>query len=287
MTSKNVPKRLWDFGIKHAAHVIQVLPSKSLNNRTPHEVVHGHTPDISELVDFDFYDLVWVYDTKHPGVGDEDKILCPWLGVAHDVGSDMCYWVMPESGIALARTTVQHVTRDDMLDPAISEQITKFDKALNARLDDTNFCIKVDDAVIGDFKDDLPQWDAWDPAYGDETTTPTAGEYGDMILEERKDIDEVDDDTYDGLIGATFTLDESSNNGGNLATVTRRVTDDNGNMVGKAHPNPLLSTAEYEITLEDGTTDKYFANVICENIYSQLDSEGKENLVMNEIADHR
>lgn len=287
MTSKNVPKRLWDFGIRHAAHVMQVLPSRSLNNRTPYEVVHGHTPDISELVDFDFYDLVWVYDKKHPGVSEEDKILCRWLGVAHDVGSDMCYWVMPESGIALARTTVQHVTRDDMLDPAINEQIIKFNEALTTRLDDTNFKIKLDEVVFDDYRDDLPQWDAWDPAYGDEKTTPTHDEYDNMILEERKDMDEYDDDTYDGLIGASFRLDESSNNGGNLATVTRRVTDDNGNMVGKAHPNPLLSTAEYEVTLEDGTTDKYFANVICENIYSQLDSEGKENLVMNEIVDHR
>ena len=286
MVSKSVPKRLWDFGIKHAAKVMQMIPSRRLNNRTPYEVVHNHTPDISELADFDFYDLVWIYTKKHPGVGDEDRELGRWMGVSHDIGSDMCYWVMPVSGVPLARTTVQHVTRDDMLDPDIAGQIEQFNEKLNARLDDTNHAIEQIDGVSFDYKDDLPQWDAWDPAYGDDSTTPTDSEYGNMVQEETKDVDDIDDATYDKFIGATFRLDDS-NNGGNLATVKRRVTDINGHMIGKTHPNPLLSTAEYEVELEDGTTDRYFANVIAENIYSQLDTEGQERVVLSEIVDHR
>ena len=286
MVSKSVPKRLWDFGIKHAAKVMQMIPSRRLNNRTPYEVVHNHTPDISELADFDFYDLVWIYTKKHPGVGDEDRELGRWMGVSHDIGSDMCYWVMPVSGVPLARTTVQHVTRDDMLDPDIAGQIEQFNEKLNARLDDTNHAIEQIDGVSFDYKDDLPQWDAWDPAYGDDSTTPTDSEYGNMVQEETKDVDDIDDATYDQFVGATFRLD-GSNNGGNLATVKRRVTDINGHMIGKAHPNPLLSTAEYEVELEDGTTDRYFANVIAENIYSQLDTEGQERVVLSEIVDHR
>ena len=107
-----------------------------------------------------------------------------------------------------------------------------------------------------------------------------------MVQEETKDVDDIDDATYDQFVGATFRLDDS-NNGGNLATVKRRVTDINGHMIGKTHPNPLLSTAEYEVELEDGTTDRYFANVIAENIYSQLDTEGQERVVLSEIVDHR
>ncbi len=55
----------------------------------------------------------------------------------------------------------------------------------------------------------------------------------------------------------------------------------------KSHCNPLLDTCQYEIKLEDGTTDRCFANSIAENLSSQVDSEECEFLVMKEICNHQ
>jgi hypothetical protein len=52
------------------------------------------------------------------------------MGVAHKVGSEMCYWLMPVSGISVANTTVQHVTLEEMCNPNIQMQIEAFDKTL-------------------------------------------------------------------------------------------------------------------------------------------------------------
>jgi hypothetical protein len=60
-----------------------------------------------------------------------------------------------------------------------------------------------------------------------------------------------------------------------------------GNPLGKAHPNPLLDTREYEVQLEDGTYDSYFANTIAENLFSQCDAEGREFNTVKEIVGHR
>ena len=49
----------------------------------------------------------------------------------------------------------------------------------------------------------------------------------------------------------------------------------------------MLDTREYEIELEDGTEDRIMANKIAENIYSQLDDEGREILTFGDIIDHR
>jgi hypothetical protein len=38
--------------------------------------------------------------------------------------------------------------------------------------------------------------------------------------------------------------------------------------------------------LDDGTIERYTANVIAENLYSQCDSEGCQFLVLDEIIDH-
>ena len=42
-----------------------------------------------------------------------------------------------------------------------------------------------------------------------------------------------------------------------------------------------------DTAFDDGTQDKYFANIIVENLYSQIDSEGRQFLVLEEMTDHR
>ena len=290
MTEKKVPKRLWDYGFKHAAKMMQFVPRQSLGNRTPIEAVTGKTPDISEYLDFDFYDLVWYFPGVHPSISEENRALGRWLGVSHRIGSDMCYWIMPVSGNPIAETTVQHVTRDDILDADISAQITEFNQNLTKRLDDTNFILMPGNQnfEVDDEYDDFAAPDD-DPAYGD--NTPTEAQYGSMATEFTNvlpDEDEIKEaEVYDKYIGVRIVLDEDTNDGGNLATVKRRVTDMHGRPSGTAHNNPMLDSREYEIELEDGTVDRIFANKIAQNLYSQVDDEGREILAFQEIIGHR
>ena len=58
MVSNNTPRRVWDFGIKHAAKFISMITSVKLNGRTPVEAVMGETPGILEYIYFYLYDLV-------------------------------------------------------------------------------------------------------------------------------------------------------------------------------------------------------------------------------------
>jgi hypothetical protein len=37
------------------------------------------------------------------------------LGVLHHVGSDLCYWIVTDSGQVVLKTPVEHVTRNDYL----------------------------------------------------------------------------------------------------------------------------------------------------------------------------
>ena len=89
MLKKKVPKRLWDYGIKWVFEVIQCTASTSrdLSGQTALEQLTGETPEISEYLDFTFYDWCWYNDNA--GLG-ETK-LGRWLGVSHRVGSLMSY----------------------------------------------------------------------------------------------------------------------------------------------------------------------------------------------------
>ena len=47
-----------------------------------------------------------------------------------------------------------------------------------------------------------------------------------------------------------------------------------------------MDTRKYEVTLPDGSVNSYLANMIAENIYSQVDKEGNNCALFREIIDH-
>jgi hypothetical protein len=72
-----------------------------------------------------------------------------------------------------------------------------------------------------------------------------------------------------------------------LGKVVRRLTDENNLPTGKAHDNPILDTREYTVEFDDEEQLEYAANVIAENIYAQVDDEGRKYMLMDSIIDHR
>jgi hypothetical protein len=46
--------------------------------------------------------------------------------------------------------------------------------------------------------------------------------------------------------------------------VRKRVRTDGGQYVGRSHTNPLFDTREYECVLDDGSIERYTANIIAE-----------------------
>ena len=104
MLKKKVPKQLWDYGINWVCEVIQCTASTSrdLSRRTALEQLTGKSPEISEYIDFTFYDWCWYNDNA--GLG-ETK-LGRWLGVSHRVGSLMRYWILTQKGNIISHTMV-------------------------------------------------------------------------------------------------------------------------------------------------------------------------------------
>ena len=49
----------------------------------------------------------------------------------------------------------------------------------------------------------------------------------------------------------------------------------------------MMDSRQYELRLPDGTTEEYYANIIAENLFSQVPTEGRQYVLMKEICDHR
>jgi hypothetical protein len=268
MITKQVPRRLWDYGLVYESEIMSRM-ARGPEGRTGVEEITGDSPDISEWLDFDFYDLVWYWDAPHLALMEDNPKLGRWLGVTHRVGSDMCYWVINENGNVLARTTVQHVPDIDLMTDMIRNKAEAFQNALVTRLDDANFMADNAEAE-GFYMEDIIYDDIDDE---------------EMVEQYAIEQDDYTDDAYDQYVGAELMVPH----GDEMVPekVIKRARGEYGNPIGRRNQNPILDTREYEVEMPDGTIAEYTANTIAENIYSQVDSEGHQYLMLSEIIDHK
>ena len=162
-----------------------------------------------------------------------------------------------------------------MRDDILKKRIDKFEETLEQQLNNENF--QSEETDVDFYLEDVEIAE-------DDPHVPTDEEYGNMIQEDKKDVDEFDNDAYDWYLGAELSIKRGD--GEIRGRVVKRARGNGGESIGRSHNNPLMDSREYWIEFPDGDEEKYAANVIAENLYSQVDSEGRQHAVMKEIVDH-
>ena len=71
-----------------------------------------------------------------------------------------------------------------------------------------------------------------------------------------------------------------------LAKITRRAIGPDGKTAGTYDEDPKLNSMIYEVEFPDSMVKEYLANVIAQNLLSQIDSEGFSNTVFDSIIDY-
>ena len=67
----------------------------------------------------------------------------------------------------------------------------------------------------------------------------------------------------------------------------KRTRDNGGNVVDRAHDNPILDTRKYVVEFEGGEEAELTANVIAESMYAQCDPDGNLYVMFDSIVDYR
>ena len=266
------PKRLWCFLGELCAAIRRKTAHEISHNdgRVPEETISGSMVDISEVAQFDWYQLCWVLcpDSK-------EKYLARWIGVASDIGGPMTFWVLPKTCRPHARFDVSPLSSDDLDQAATQTLIKELDESIKAKIGDQRSAVDVD----ADFADIFPpDIDEGADDYDDEP--PVLIEPEAAMPEE-----EIDHDAYDGYLSAEIKL--MRNGVESMGRVVSRKTDEDGKKTGKSNSNPLLDSREYDVEFIDGSTDAYTANIIAQSMFSQIDDEGHSFSIIQDITDHR
>ena len=90
---------------------------------------------------------------------------------------------------------------------------------------------------------------------------------------------------YDKILHSEVSLQLGENMA--VKTVTKRAIGPDGTVAGTYDENPCLNTMIYEVEFPDGQSKAYAANVIAENMLTQVDSDGFSRTMMEAIVDYR
>ena len=124
---------------------------------------------------------------------------------------------------------------------------------------------------------------AEDPNLDDEMDEPVESPDHDNILDSTGRILE-QQPAFDKIINAEVMIQ----NGDEMAMgkVARQSLDADGRTTGTYHDNPFLNTITYEVEFPDGQVKQYGANIIAENMLTQVGSDGYSLSLMDSVIDH-
>ena len=273
MIHTGIPKRLWCFVGEWCAAIRRLTAHDipSLDGRVPEEGYTGNTPEIAPYAQFDIYQYVW-YMNPH-----SERKLGRWLGPAKSHGAEMTFWILLNSCRPIVRSSVSPVSEDELNSPGVKALIADLDADIHAKIGNK----RSDKEVADEFGDLFPGEDS-DPTDEDGLEDTYQPEDQDGTNE---DVDGYTPDTYDEYLTAEVKLPRGEEV--LRARVIGRKRDHDGKPIGLRNENPILDTREYLVEFDDGTTASYAANVIAENMFSQVDEHGNEFLLLKEIVDHR
>jgi hypothetical protein len=246
-----------------------------LRGTCPLQDATGETHDMSECLDFGFYDHV--SHKENAGLG--NAAIGRWLGVSHRVGGLMSHWVLTRSGTVISRTAVQRITNLDKETDEVKQSINEFDVEVNRRFKEEEKDLTCDGAK--------PNPEDWSECLENDADFQ---QESDSVVND-PNAPEADDSFAPDVCGDTCLNMELATprdrDGPKFAKIAKRLRDKDGLPTGKANDNPILDTRMYQVEYPDGHKASLAANAITENMFAQVDDEGNRHVLFEEIIDHR
>ena len=102
-------------------------------HKTTSDVMTGNTADISHIAEFGWYDWVMFRDNE-PSFPNDKLILGCYLGPVIDTGSALMAKILKSNGVFACRSTLRHLTDEELSSPVHIDMRRKFDESIEFHL---------------------------------------------------------------------------------------------------------------------------------------------------------
>jgi hypothetical protein len=269
LVKSNSPLVFWDYCVERRAKIINSVARNNLHlqGQVPEMKMTGRPHDISNLCEFNWYE--WCkYRSEGRKFPSPSERLGRILGPAEHASHAMSQWVLTDNGMVLPIQTCRPLTDAEYNSPVERQRMADFDSFIKKRFGDSA-SPPPEEPISDPTEKEFDYYEDGEPG-SQAAAMPEAEDVGDL----------------DNYLNAEVLLPQ---NGEHMqaARVVRRVTGPDGDVKGRYHPNSILNSHMYEVIFPDGAKEQYAANVIAENIFSQVDEEGHRYQWLDYISDHR
>ena len=119
MDRTGAPVFLWLLCLLYVVYLLNWVAMDALGGRTPIEVALGETPDISALLQFDFYKPVLYHDPEGSSFPDTTKKPGQFMGIAENKGDNLTYWILTDNKQVIARSVVHPANHESKINQCI------------------------------------------------------------------------------------------------------------------------------------------------------------------------
>ena len=278
MKESDCPLVLWDYCVERRARINNLTAKNlfQLHGTNPHTATLSEEGDISNLCQYKWYEWVYFREQKEKFPFNRE-VLGRALGPARGEGNEMAQWILKANGKVVPRRTHRPLSVSEIHSETEKKKRETFDALIERRLGSS---IKPPNATRGTpSNDDL---DAYEEYYDDDENQRIIPDIEDAVDANGRLLDQ--QPAYDKLINSEVQLQQGESIA--VGTVKRRALGPDGHVVGNYDDNPIMNSIVYEVEFPDGEVKEYAANVIAENVLSQVDSEGFTLRLMEGIIDH-
>ena len=268
--ASNAPMALWDYALERRAQIHNAVPRPLFQNNgmTPHQATFGAPADISNICNYNWYE--WVYYRDDGSFPENKERLGRILGPIKNEGNEMAQAILNSNGKVISRRSIRRLKREERHSETEKLKRSTFDAIIKDKLGDSlkSPAVKPDNTPYSD--DDEPDL----LSLPDDQDPVNDGDSSRSAFEQP---------ITDALIHAELNMQqgESLQN----ARVVGRSKNQDGEVTGTYHENPMLNTILYDVEFPDGEIKEYSANVIAMNMYSQVDADGYRTQLIEDIVD--
>ena len=271
MRESNSPMILWNYAIERRSLVHNAVPRPFFQAQgiTPHECTFGNKSDISNICNFGWCE--WVCYRDFSSFPENKEKLGRMLGPCKNEVNEMHQSILASSSYAITRRAVRSLRNSELRSETEKRKRRIFDDIILKKLGDS-----VAKPTNSNAREHVPYSDGVD---ADSVKLPEDNEP--VIPDGTAD--------FEKAITDQWTHAELNLPQGELlrkATVIGQTKDGNVDLTVSHDPNPFLNTLTYDVDFSDGEIKEHSANVIAENMCSQVDEDGCNIQKLDSIVDH-
>ena len=269
----NCPLAFWDYCVEWCAGInnLTARDTVKLHGSNPHTSLTGEEGDISNLRQFGFYN--WCYYCEQGEAFPYSKeILGRVLGPSKGEGNEMAQWILKANGNVVPQWSPQPLTVAELHSPTELKKHEVCDKLIERRWGNALIPLKL--------KSDDMEWSEYEDNEEEHRMVP---ETKDIVDATGKQLNQ--NPAYNRNMNSEVALQIDSEM--KKGKVVRCAAGPDGKVMGTYDDNPILNTVLYEVKFPDGQIREYAANVIVENMLTQVDSDGFTLTMMKGIVDFK